>query len=57
MEPSSFKGLEYEKTIDPSTLYNWNRIQSEIQASDGEIEAALPEYLIACMDGNLKSLN
>ncbi|XP_011496455.1 PREDICTED: sister chromatid cohesion protein DCC1 [Ceratosolen solmsi marchali] len=51
LEPSSFKGLEYEKLIDKSTLYDWERLRNEIQASDGEILDALPEYLIACMDG------
>lgn len=51
LEPSSFKGLEYEKSIDKSTLYDWDRLRSQIQASDGEILAALPEYLVVCMDG------
>lgn len=51
LEPSSFKGLEYEKSIDKSTLYDWDRLRSQIQASDGEILAALPEFLVVFMDG------
>ncbi|OXU23097.1 hypothetical protein TSAR_013014 [Trichomalopsis sarcophagae] len=51
LEPSSFKGMEYEKLIDKSTLYDWERIQDNVQASDGEILKALPELLIAQMDG------
>ncbi|KAJ8673205.1 hypothetical protein QAD02_004467 [Eretmocerus hayati] len=51
LEPSSFKGLEYEKSIDPDSLYDWERIQSEIQASDGEIKAALPDYLVVHYNG------
>jgi hypothetical protein len=51
LEPSSFKGLEYEKLIEKSTLYDWEKLQNVIQASDGEILAALPEYLIAYMNG------
>lgn len=53
LEASSFKGLEYESLIDPKSLYNWDRLRSEVQASDSELENALPEYLIACIDGEL----
>lgn len=51
LEKSSFKGLEYEKHVDKNSLYDWNRLIGEVQASDGEIQAALPDYLIACIDG------
>lgn len=51
--PSAFKGMEYESTIDSKHFYTWDRLRSEVQASDGEIQAALPEFLIALMDGKL----
>lgn len=43
--------MEYEKLIDESTLYDWERIQNHVQASNGEILKALPELLIAEIDG------
>ncbi|XP_058790089.1 sister chromatid cohesion protein DCC1 [Phymastichus coffea] len=51
LEPSSFKGLEYEKNIDQSSLYDWERLRNEIQASDGEILDAFPKFLIVEMNG------
>ena len=51
LEPSAFKGLGSEKHIDKSTLYDWNRLKSHIQASDAEIESALLDYNITIIDG------
>lgn len=52
LNSSSFNGLEYESMIDPKTLYNWERLQSELQASDYELRRALADFLIADIDGN-----
>ncbi|XP_014212032.1 sister chromatid cohesion protein DCC1 [Copidosoma floridanum] len=51
LEPSSFKGLEYEKLLDPSCFYDWQKLRNEIQASDEEIKEALADNLIAELDG------
>lgn len=51
LESTSFKGVEYEKMIDPSLYYNWERLQNELQASDGEIKASLEENLIVELNG------
>lgn len=48
---SSFNGLEYESTIDQKTLYSWERLQNELQASDYELKQALSDFLIADIDG------
>lgn len=52
LNSSSFNGLEYESTIDPKTLYSWERLQNELQASDHELKQALTDFLIANIDGN-----
>lgn len=52
LNSSSFNGLEYESEIDPNTLYNWERLQNELQASDYELKQALADFLIADIDGN-----
>jgi len=52
LNSSSFNGLEYESMINPKTLYNWERLQNEIQASDHELKQALADFLIADINGN-----
>ncbi|XP_072756652.1 sister chromatid cohesion protein DCC1 isoform X2 [Anoplolepis gracilipes] len=54
---SSFNGLEYESVIDPKTLYSWERLQSELQASDYELKQALTDFLIADIDGYLRLIS
>ncbi|XP_053980276.1 sister chromatid cohesion protein DCC1 isoform X1 [Hylaeus volcanicus] len=51
LEPTSFKGMEYESAIVKEHLYDWDRLQSEIQASEDELYQALNEYLIVNIDG------
>jgi hypothetical protein len=52
LSSSSFNGLEYESTIDPNTLYSWEKLQNVLQASDCELKQALADFLIADIDGN-----
>ncbi|XP_011144860.1 sister chromatid cohesion protein DCC1 isoform X2 [Harpegnathos saltator] len=54
LAPSSFNGLEYESGIDQETLYTWERLQNELQASDYELRQALEDFLIADIDGYLR---
>ncbi|XP_011173610.2 sister chromatid cohesion protein DCC1 [Solenopsis invicta] len=54
LNSSSFKGLEYESMVDQKTLYSWERLQSELQASDHELKQALTDFLIADIDGYLR---
>lgn len=51
LEPTSFKGKEYESMIAREHLYNWHRLQSEIQASENELNQALKDYSIVNIDG------
>jgi len=51
LESSSFNGLEYESTVDQKTLYSWERLQNELQASNYELKQALSDFLIADIDG------
>lgn len=51
LEPTSFKGMEYESSICHELLYNWHRLQNEIQASEDELIQALNDYLIVNIDG------
>lgn len=51
LEPTSFKGLEYESVIAQEHLYDWDRLQSEIQASKNELNQALTDCLIATING------
>ncbi|XP_076174596.1 sister chromatid cohesion protein DCC1 [Ptiloglossa arizonensis] len=51
LEPTSFKGVEYESSLDQELLYDWHRLQNEIQASENELHQALNEYLIVNIDG------
>lgn len=53
LTPSSFNGLEYESTLSQETLYNWERLQNELQASDCEIKQALQDFLVADINGIL----
>ncbi|XP_012286006.1 sister chromatid cohesion protein DCC1 [Orussus abietinus] len=57
LEPSSFKGMEYEKNIEPETLYNWDRLQNEMQASEEELKQALNEYFIVPMNGYMRLIS
>lgn len=57
LNSSSFNGLEYESTIDPKTLYSWERLQNELQASDHELKQALTDFLIANIDGYLRLIS
>lgn len=52
LEPTSFKGPEYEKYIDKDNLYDWNKLIVSIQASEKELKDALIQYSIASLDGN-----
>lgn len=56
LNSSSFNGLEYESAIDSNTLYSWERLQNELQASDYELKQALADFLIADIDGNYSNL-
>lgn len=51
LNSSSFNGLEYESMIDQKTLYSWERLQNELQASDHELKQALSDFLIGDIDG------
>ncbi|KAF7992804.1 hypothetical protein HCN44_005148 [Aphidius gifuensis] len=51
LTPSSFNGPEYEKTIDKSTLCNWDKLASSIQASDEEIKEALSRHMVVEING------
>ncbi|XP_076629058.1 sister chromatid cohesion protein DCC1 isoform X1 [Colletes latitarsis] len=51
LEPTSFKGIEYESTIAQELLYDWHKLQNEIQASEDELYQALNEYLIVNING------
>lgn len=51
LESSSFKGKEYESIIDPESLYDWHKLQNEVQASEDELFEALPKYLIVNING------
>lgn len=55
LEPSSFKGIAYEKQIDPEYLHDWRRLRRNIQSSDHELEEALTKYSVAVIDGNIYS--
>lgn len=43
--------MEYESSICHELLYNWHRLQNEIQASEDELIQALNDYLIVNIDG------
>ncbi|KAG7213854.1 hypothetical protein KM043_003065 [Ampulex compressa] len=57
LEPSSFKGLEYESAVDAESLYDWDRLRNEIQASEDELSRALLDYLVANMNGHLRLIS
>ncbi|CAK9821068.1 Sister chromatid cohesion protein DCC1 [Anthophora plagiata] len=57
LEPTSFKGLEYESSIPQELLYNWKRLQNEIQASEDELIQALNDYLIVTIDGYFRLIS
>ncbi|XP_012217397.1 sister chromatid cohesion protein DCC1 isoform X2 [Linepithema humile] len=56
LNSSSFNGLEYESMINPKTLYSWEKLQTELQASDHELKQALADFLIADIN-EARSLN
>ncbi|XP_011309152.1 sister chromatid cohesion protein DCC1 [Fopius arisanus] len=51
LSPSSFKGVEYERQIDKSSLYTWKRLRESVQMSDGELKNAFSQNLVAEIDG------
>lgn len=53
LEPTSFKGIEYESSISHELLYDWHRLKNEIQASEAELIQALNNYLITNIDGSI----
>ncbi|XP_046740184.1 sister chromatid cohesion protein DCC1 [Diprion similis] len=53
---SAFNGKEYESLVDQTTLYNWEKLVQEIQASEDELREALSSYLIVNINGYLRSL-
>ncbi|XP_003708453.1 sister chromatid cohesion protein DCC1 isoform X1 [Megachile rotundata] len=55
--PTSFKGMEYESSIPQELLYDWSRLQSEIQASEEELRQALNDYLIVNIDGYFRLIS
>ena len=57
LEPTSFKGKEYESMIAREHLYNWHRLQSEIQASEDELNQALKDYSIVNIDGYFRLIS
>lgn len=50
---TAFNGVEYEKLVDQTKLYDWNKLQSHIQASDEELRKALSEYLVVNINGEI----
>ncbi|XP_015112003.1 sister chromatid cohesion protein DCC1 [Diachasma alloeum] len=51
LSSSSFKGVEYERQIDKSSLYNWEKLRENVQMSDGELRSTLSENLVTEIDG------
>ncbi|XP_043274773.1 sister chromatid cohesion protein DCC1 [Venturia canescens] len=51
LQPTAFDGLEYEKKLDRDKLYDWEKLENHIQASEDELREAFSEYLIADIDG------
>lgn len=49
--PSSFKGIEYEKDLDEYTLFTFEQLESQVQASEEELRRAIENNLIVTMDG------
>lgn len=57
LEPTSFKGIEYESSISHELLYDWHRLKNEIQASEAELIQALNNYLITNIDGYFRLIS
>ncbi|KAL0119702.1 hypothetical protein PUN28_007859 [Cardiocondyla obscurior] len=57
LNSSTFNGLEYESEIDKKTLYTWERLQNELQASDYELKQALSDFLVADINGYLRLIS
>ncbi|KAL7299430.1 hypothetical protein TKK_0007673 [Trichogramma kaykai] len=57
LEPTAFKGLEYENTIEKSALLDWDKVKSIIQASDGEILRHIPDLLVVEMNGYFRLIS
>ncbi|XP_076655799.1 sister chromatid cohesion protein DCC1 [Halictus rubicundus] len=57
LEPTSFHGKEYESKVPQELLYDWDRLRSEVQASEDELSRALNNYLIADIDGYYRLLS
>ncbi|KAK2577012.1 hypothetical protein KPH14_011974 [Odynerus spinipes] len=54
LEPSCYNGKEYESTVDLTTLYDWDKLQNEVQASEDELKQALSDHLVVTIDGYLR---
>lgn len=52
LEPSCYKGKENESEINSRTLYDWDKLRNEIQASEDELKQALNDHLVVTIDGN-----
>ncbi|XP_017877967.1 sister chromatid cohesion protein DCC1 isoform X2 [Ceratina calcarata] len=57
LEPTSYKGVEYESSIPEEDLYDWRRLQNEIQASEEELVQALNDYFIVNIDGYFRLIS
>lgn len=52
LKPSCYTGKEYESNINSTTLYDWDKLRNEIQASEDELKQALNDHLVVTIDGN-----
>ncbi|XP_066593819.1 sister chromatid cohesion protein DCC1 isoform X2 [Prorops nasuta] len=57
LDPSSFKGQEYESSIDSAALFDWDKLRNEIQASEAELLQALDDYLIININGYFRLIS
>ncbi|XP_078046730.1 sister chromatid cohesion protein DCC1 [Augochlora pura] len=51
LDPTSFKGMEYEYAVPQEFLYTWDKLRNEIQASENELRKILADYRITEIDG------
>lgn len=57
LQPSCYNGKEYESNIDSMTLYDWDKLKNEIQASEDEIKQALNDHLVVMINGFLRLIS
>ncbi|KOC69042.1 Sister chromatid cohesion protein DCC1, partial [Habropoda laboriosa] len=57
LKPTSFNGVEYESAIPQELLYDWQRLQNEVQASEDELTQALKDYLIVTINGYFRLIS